>query len=412
MKNQLISAEAERIIKLGGIGRANSYKRLLRYLAKRASDTPARPPKEIEIAKHVFGKEINPHSTDSSTRVYIHNLRSKLSLFYAKKGQHFEQQLEIPTGSYSLILVRKKKEYAETKFTKPEIKPPLPPSTTYFKRKILALFVAGVLLGSLMTFGLTQLFITVEKTKNTNQENIFWREFKSNGMPSLIVLGDTFFFAEYTGDMATSRIVHHFSVNSINDFQKFISNSKLQSDIETYPDSIRFVSNGTLQALMTLVQEYAFKEPLNIKLASEISANDIRNNNIIFIGQFRTQQNIQTLYKDLPIETLPSLANIKIKGTDEVLNQEGRAAELHKDYGMFSQHIGSNGNHIVTFGSLQDTALKLMVRQVSNNHTYTGLITNPAELSQQAVIFEVTGLNRSDLDAKIIKRIKLDEQKQ
>ncbi len=87
---------------------SESLCKLLRYLAKHALEDPGRRVKEYQIATEVFGRrpDFDPQS-DSMIRVQVGRLRAKLSEYYATEGAHDPFVIELPKGTYHLQFHRR-----------------------------------------------------------------------------------------------------------------------------------------------------------------------------------------------------------------------------------------------------------------------------------------------------------------
>ena len=93
--------------------------------------------------------------------------------------------------------------------------------------------------------------------------------------------------------------------------------------------------------------------------------------------------------------------------------QEGFAESLHNDYGIVAKFTGPNNNVILLFASFHDTGIIECVKQFSRMEslheieseikTQHGLIPSSFE-----ILFKVIGLNRNDLNSKIIKINRMD----
>ena len=94
----------QRIIASGILGRSKHYSAMLEYLVKCSAQN--RQPKEIDLATDVLGKDGDfDVSVDSSVRVYVHQLRKKLSAYYEQNELDAAYRLVIPKGSYSLAAI-------------------------------------------------------------------------------------------------------------------------------------------------------------------------------------------------------------------------------------------------------------------------------------------------------------------
>ena len=82
---------------------SESLCKLLRYLAQHAVDDPAGRVKEYQIATEVFGRptDFDPQS-DSMIRVQVGRLRAKLGEYYSGEGSHDQVVVELPKGTYHL----------------------------------------------------------------------------------------------------------------------------------------------------------------------------------------------------------------------------------------------------------------------------------------------------------------------
>jgi hypothetical protein len=99
-----ILAEVERLTQSSVLHGSEALCRLLRYLAAQASSHPGVPVKEYQLATEVFGRpaDFDPRM-DSTVRVQTGRLRSKLAEYYPSAGAEDPVILEIPKGSYSLV---------------------------------------------------------------------------------------------------------------------------------------------------------------------------------------------------------------------------------------------------------------------------------------------------------------------
>jgi hypothetical protein len=99
-----ILAEVERLTQSSVLHGSEALCRLLRYLAAQALAHPGAPVKEYQLATEVFGRpaDFDPRM-DSTVRVQTGRLRSKLAEYYPSVGADDPIVLEIPKGSYSLV---------------------------------------------------------------------------------------------------------------------------------------------------------------------------------------------------------------------------------------------------------------------------------------------------------------------
>ena len=100
---ELFVEQINRLVSSHALHSSESLCKLLRYLAKHATDHPGAPIKEFQIATEVFGRsaDFDPQ-LDSMVRVQAGRLRSKLSEYYASAGADDAIVVELPKGTYVL----------------------------------------------------------------------------------------------------------------------------------------------------------------------------------------------------------------------------------------------------------------------------------------------------------------------
>src|SRR5215813_6603921 len=100
-----LQSEIERLVASHALHGSESLCKLLRYLAKQAVEHPGVPVKEYQIATEVFGRQSDfDPQLDSMVRVQVGRLRSKLSEYYSGEGANDTTGVEIPKGSYAVVL--------------------------------------------------------------------------------------------------------------------------------------------------------------------------------------------------------------------------------------------------------------------------------------------------------------------
>lgn len=109
-----------------------------------------------------------------------------------------------------------------------------------------------------------------------------------------------------------------------------------------------------------------------------------------------------------PIPCCSQFGVFYLVDTGEKFLQEGRAAELHKDFGIYAQLKGPNQTKIALFGSLQYTSFAHIVRMITDNETYNELKTSDISWKKKLTVFEVNGLDRMSIDVRFLKQIDIE----
>jgi hypothetical protein len=97
-------AAIERLVASHSLHGSESLCKLLRYLAKQATEHPGTQVKEYQIATEVLGRQADfDPQLDSMVRVQAGRLRAKLTEYYSTEGASDPYMVELPKGSYALI---------------------------------------------------------------------------------------------------------------------------------------------------------------------------------------------------------------------------------------------------------------------------------------------------------------------
>jgi hypothetical protein len=109
-----LTEEINKILESESFRGSEMLAKLLRYLALRAVECPGVPAKEFQIATEALGRsvEFDPR-IDSNVRVLTGRLRSKLMEYYATSGESDSLIIEIPKGTYVLLI--RERDLADTR---------------------------------------------------------------------------------------------------------------------------------------------------------------------------------------------------------------------------------------------------------------------------------------------------------
>jgi hypothetical protein len=100
-----LQAEIDRLVASHILHGSESLCKLLRYLGRQAAKHPGVPVKEYQIATEVFGRQADfDPQLDSMVRVQAGRLRAKLAEYYNAEGAYDHLIIEIPKGSYAIVV--------------------------------------------------------------------------------------------------------------------------------------------------------------------------------------------------------------------------------------------------------------------------------------------------------------------
>lgn len=398
-------ALSARIKSSGVLGRSKHYAALLDYLVRCSIED--RQPREIDLATEVLGKPDSfDVSTDSSVRVYVHQLRKKLKTYYEQNEQDAAYQLVIPKGKYALAAM-------------PVVAAATAAQNTAYRPSLntVLLTVAIVLLGANLLFMTAGQDEGGSPASQLAAHHPVWEKVLSDQQPILLVMGDYYIFGELNANGNIARMVREFNVNSRSDLED------LQfSDIEhteNYLDlDLSYMPEGSAFALAKIVPILQNSgKTVNITMMSDLTSADIRSNHIVYIGYISALEKLTAMTfagSGLKIgrsyDELFSTKTAEYYTSDAGLPEEG---EPFRDYGLFSTFPASTDTQVVLISGMRDAGLMHTAQALSDASALDDLVvaidtdTDEAVASFEA-LYEVFGVDRLNFDANLVYTNLLD----
>ena len=354
---------------LDEILKSNSFKnsklnsKLLKYLVE--CSIKNKTPNEYTIAIDVFNKDSSFNPTeDTIVRVSVYNLRKKLERYYQNMGKKARVRVKIPKGHYEVQFFKYSKESFIERLHNPY-----------------RVFIPVIALLLLLVIYLLIKINSKEKNlpvvnKNRLTYNLY-SDFINSKNPKLISLGDDFiYFSDFSEFNTTSvrKMVRNSKINNEEEFEKFKSENPLRNDLKKLPFS--FFNQAAVWPLPYIVKYLAsYKTNYIIKSASTLTSNDLKNNDIIFLGSFWTLGILEKIINDLNIKYniigQEKLILGKNKGNDSLTTfiRTGVPAYDHIDYCVFLKIPGPNKNTVYSFISFYATGSVGAVKFLTNENT-------------------------------------------
>jgi hypothetical protein len=369
---------------------SRKHQELLKFLIERPSNADTL--KETEIALAVFGKDskFDP-TTDSFVRSYISTLRKKLDHYYLTTDDSYSFKLEIPKGHYTI------------QFTSPAPKP---------SPKRFTIASPGIRTGSwFLLLGLVLILSYREFSRRDSYgpetqriaANPLWKEFIApNGRPTLIIFGDFFFMREREKPNGYYRSI---MINTIEDYLEYIDKNPdfgkryAKANFTYLRPSAPW---GLMQVLPILKLG---SNTISMNLASQISPDDFKTNNIIFIGSFKTLYLLKNLLSNLKLEfDLTSTSfRIREKNSDSgyVFKPEMLViGTMVKDFGVIAKGQGPEGSTLLLLSGFSETGVIQAAQAASDPNLFQQIADrypphaqiNPASL---VLVFSAEGITQS-----------------
>jgi hypothetical protein len=345
------------------------YQELLRYLAEKSSKVTSL--KEAEIAHEVFGKDskFDP-STDPLIRSYISNLRKKLEHYYLTTDHKFEYRIEIPKGQYLVKYTHVAKS----------IVPIIPRSYQSI--------VYPVVIAVLVVLFLAREFVfrsAPVTAAGIAPVNPIWTEFvENNGQPTLIVVGDYLVLSE-KGKMDGRTFLR---VPQINSESELRDQAKLQPNLygNYVISDVTYIGAGASMGIWDIMKAIGgAPKQMSIKLSSQLKWDDFDNNNIVYVGTFKTLDKLDTLFSRTNVQYCLNPNGLKIRNTqnDSVLafSLNWHGGNYQKDYSIILKLKGSKNNSIVFLTGFSE----LGVMESVKSSVDPALISRISKFSQERI---------------------------
>ncbi len=280
--------EIERILGSQTFQGSASLRRLLQFLAEATSAPAGMAPGEYHIATTVLGRrdDFDPR-VDSSVRVQMARLRSKLTEYFATEGAQDPVVVEIPKGEYRLVFRHRTAELEAAELGHSKTAAPVKPAETgastiiaegaparreSSRRWTRALVAAVILLaGTSILFGIRfrALKNQLESARPPAVLREFWQPFLSNPETPLVV------FSNSDIDVAPTEYSKRWPGGS----------GRISSPLLTGVGEVI----GVYRLGVLLGQ---FNRSIQIKRSRLLSLDDVQGRDVIFVGGYLSNRNL------------------------------------------------------------------------------------------------------------------------
>jgi len=415
MENPTLEQHAERIRASGVLGRSDLIRRLFDYLVACASE--GRVPKEIEVAIDGFGRPADfDVSQDAMVRVYVHKLRRKLEDYYARPGAAASGALSIPRGEYRLVLEAPGEAgLVDVAAVPGEIVDDAarPRGGSVRERWMLAAALVLAVACALLLWDRWREPRTDPATQAL-RSNALWAPLLEDELPIQIVLGDYYIFGERDGGREVSRLVRDFDINSRADLeQRQKDDPRL---VQRYEDlNLGYLPTSSAQALRSVLPILTGAgKSVTISLASELPPSAFKNSHVVYIGYLSGLGMLQ--------DVVFAGSRFQIGGSyDELIDTESGTPYVseagepmpdttrYRDYAYLSTFGGPEGNQHLILAGTRDTAVMQTAEIAASVRRCDELLARAAHQKAFEALYEVYGVSRTNLEARLVIARPLDE---
>ncbi len=350
-----MSVEVERILQAGVFGTSGRLYELFKYLADRSIS--GTPPKEAEITFDVFGRNAGNVKYEGTARVYIHRLRRKLESFYETGNHPAEARLSIPKGEYRLVISTNRPEGDVPGAL--AARRPLPRNLVWF---LLAIVLVTNIAVWLFAWPRTDATVTAARQSDV------WQTVEKSNRPLLVVLGDYYLFADYSGGPTVRRLIRDFKINSKDDLLDYlVLHSEKTPD---YADvKLSYLPTSEAPALAYLVPVVSKGKDVSYLTSSTITPSMLMGNDIVYIGLMSGLGSLQdSAFEGARFTIDDSYDDITDRKTGKKyssFNPMFEKGNRRVDYALLSTYMGPTGNRIMLITGTRDEALSSLSKRLA-----------------------------------------------
>jgi hypothetical protein len=395
MMEQTYRKLLEKILESNEFSHSKIYQTYLTYLVE--SSLSNKELKETTIAIEVFGKDarFNP-AEDTIVRSHTYTLRKKLESYYFHEGKDDKYVLKFNRGHYHVqFVLASEKPYHPKQLFK------LTKKNGFILSVVFLIIVIALLLWR--NHALENRLLTYQPVK---MDDPFWKEYLQSKMPILIVLGDHFFFNEFSEKYQTLITIRHPKINSIEDYRSLYPKSILESSSEPY---FPYHSIWSLPPVLSIL--FAGNKPFFLRKSSDINTQILDEYNIIFLGSIKTLYNLKhTLSKShFQFEIAPHkvIFTPSDSSTKRIFETKLHSSGPNEDLVLACKLPGPNNNSIFIIASYHSLGAPTIASYFASPALRLNLEQKFIEKYQSIppyfeVLFRVTGIDKIPYSTEIL----------
>ncbi|NIJ46537.1 hypothetical protein FHR24_003026 [Wenyingzhuangia heitensis] len=369
IKTEEITFALSKICNSKSFANSGRNSRLLKFLTNKALKKEF--VKEHVVGFELFEKDYDPNERNSKVRVYMYQLRQKLIEYYANEGKVDKIQFEIKKGQYNITFKKIKKN----KFSFSLLK------------WIVLLFTS---------FLLFYLINTLLKT-----DHYLWTSFFNSKNKTICFISDQYIVSKKEG---RHNVFSHISEID-NEAELNIYKAKKKDTAYTLVN-FSYVTKMAPIAIQSLSRKFwENNADFSIELESDFKYDDLKNANLIFIGQFSSLHKSETLFLD----NSKVFSNNKGRfiynlGNETIKYFNNGKSDKSLDYAMVSYRKMDNGNSVLFFYSNHDIGVISTTKNFTNQTWLKKFYAQfPKDTKQFNALFKVTGYKRTGLNSELEK---------
>ncbi|WP_109829361.1 hypothetical protein [Reichenbachiella versicolor] len=362
------------------------YTQLLTFLTDQALE--GTHVKEQTIGMSMFEKTYNPIKDDGKVRVYMFNLRKKLSKYYSEEGANDPIIFSLKKGTYDLQF-EDKKTYSEETNDLAVTTDTVNSSRRYQKLTILLSLVLVVTLVSTFYDSII------------SQEMYCWEPFLNEDITNTFVLADQVIMSK--PGTARGSLFTRIEVNSADEYIEY--NLKHREDSFSLADYTLF-TKGIPFSLIKLTSLFSrYNADITPQPESELKYDAVKRGNIVYIGQQKTM----SLSKEIFLKNSKAFEckNEMITFTKDdrkTIYRPKHGDNIRMEYSIVSYMPLEDGHKALFFTSNHDIGVMATVDMFTDLEQLKEFYKKlPSKDSYFNALFKVEGLNRLDVSCELVE---------
>ncbi len=319
----------------------------------------------------------NGQSFEGKVRVYMFNLRKKLDEYYAAAGAKDELIFEIKKGQYNLSITKN-----------PNVE-----NVVKAKGRLIWLYITLplLLLVALSTYWLLP----------NNREAYCWSSFFEDNANTICFVGDHFATkGRIEGKLCS---VYFEGVNSKEDFNRALDQGIIDSTEFLGRDYSFVTKMGPICAARIATWFAQNETPIDVRMESDFVEDNVLNNNIVYIGPFKTFSHLDFTF--LKNSKQFSLKNAKLYSIERERFLNLSMDKVGAEYVMVSFHeLTDVGRKILFFAGDHDIGVMATVNNFTNTHWLESFYEKlPSPEAHYNALFLVHGIGRTNIESELIE---------
>ena len=356
--------------------------RIIKYLVEKA--ILKEELKEYTIGSDLFGIDYSSDKNNSTVRSYIYKLRKKLNAYYTSEDVNSAVIFHLEKGQYNLSFLSSKEVKDTNKKENAYIKISKPAFYTFSSLIVLSISI----------------FCLLNSIASTSHS--IWQPYFNKNVNNLLVISDQYVVSEKLSDGNWHGVLYP----EINNSEDLLKHARQHTNQELHTTDYTLMSKMAPFGVNILTQWFVSqKNNFNLQLESHLSFDDVRENNIIFIGQSKTMNLSSSLFlKDSKLFSVYGDGFKVTKGGEETLYDTKHEAKGRVEYAMVSFNTFSKDKMTLMFVSNNDIGVLATLRNFTNSEWLHEFEKQLPEGSQYFhALFEVQGVQRSDISCKLVE---------